>query len=467
MTYHAFRYWAAWLCTAGTIATIPASAGIRPRLLVLTDIGGDPDDQQSMIRLMVYANEFDIEGLIASASGTPGELKQKVTHPDLIREIVEAYGQVRNNLAQHANGYPTVDELLARIKSGNPRRGLEAIGDGQDTEASRWIISVVDKPDPRPVNIVIWGGQTDLAQALWRVRADRGADGLAAFIRRIRIYDIADQDHIAEWIWKGFPDLFYVLASAPRGSDKREAVFRGMYLGGNESLTSREWIDAHIRRGHGPLGALYPTRTWTAPNPHSAIKEGDTPSWFYFLPNGLSDPAHPEWGSWGGRFRAMRGRIYRDAQDTVGSVTHARATVWRWRDAFQRDFQARMDWCVRASAEANHNPVAVCNDDATRRVLRLPARRGDSVELSAAGSHDPDGHRLSYRWWIYPEAGMHRGEVEIHGSETEHARLVIPNDAAGQEIHVILEITDDGDPPLTSYRRVVVTDRVIPHEMVR
>ena len=50
----------------------------RPRLVVLTDIGGDPDDTQSMIRLMTYSNEFEIEGLIASASGTPGELKRKI-----------------------------------------------------------------------------------------------------------------------------------------------------------------------------------------------------------------------------------------------------------------------------------------------------------------------------------------------------------------------------------------------------
>ena len=63
----------------------------RPRLAILTDIGGDPDDQQSMIRLMVYSNEFEIEALIASASGTPGELKKAITRPDLILEIVDAY----------------------------------------------------------------------------------------------------------------------------------------------------------------------------------------------------------------------------------------------------------------------------------------------------------------------------------------------------------------------------------------
>src|SRR5918995_1448343 len=79
-------------------------AAEKPRLMVLTDIGGDPDDQQSLIRLMLYANEFDIEGLIATASGTPGELKEAITRPVLIREIVEAYGEVHGNLSQHSGG---------------------------------------------------------------------------------------------------------------------------------------------------------------------------------------------------------------------------------------------------------------------------------------------------------------------------------------------------------------------------
>src|SRR3954465_5523329 len=103
-------------------------APAKPRLLVLTDIGGDPDDQQSMIRLMTYANEFEIEGLIASAAGIPGELKQDVTHPDLIRAIVEAYGKVRPNLLLHRPDYPPAESLLDRIKSGNPRRGVKNIG---------------------------------------------------------------------------------------------------------------------------------------------------------------------------------------------------------------------------------------------------------------------------------------------------------------------------------------------------
>jgi hypothetical protein len=428
----------------------------RPRLLVLTDIGGDPDDQQSLVRLMTYANEFEIEGIVATASGTPGELKREIVQPHLVREIVEGYGKVRDNLVQHDPAFPPVQRLLDCIKSGNPHRGLKSIGEGHDTEGSQWILRVADRPDPRPLNIAIWGGQTDLAQALWRARQDRGQEGLKSLLARLRVYDIGDQDKIQGWIFANFPDLFFILPKPPAGADLRLAVYRGMYLGGDESLTSRAWIDAHVRTNHGPLGALYPPNTWTAPNPHGALKEGDTPSWFYFLPNGLSDPAHPEWGGWGGRFEHASRGLYRDAKDALVGPPHVRTTVWRWRPAFQNDFQARMEWCVRPPSKANHRPIAVLHGDRSMQVLRIAASAGTTVRLSAEGSTDTDGNRLTYRWWIYREAGTYRVEATISGSEQSQAEIAVPGDAAGKTIHVILEVRDDGQPPLTAYRRAVL-----------
>jgi len=300
---------------------------------VLTDIGGDPDDQQSLARLMLYANEFEIEGLLTSASGTPGELKTRVVQTPLIREIVEAYGQVRDNLALHADGYPTTQYLLDRVKTGNPNRGVGFIGAGHDTEASRWIVAVVDRADPRPVDITIWGGQTDLAQALWRVREERG------------------------------------------------------------------------------------------------------------------------------RFSLARDRLYRDARDKVGDVTDARATVWRWRPAFQADFQARMDWCLKPVAQANHPPTPVLNGDRTRNVLEYEIKAGEALRLSAAGSFDPDGDRLSFRWFIYPEAGSYGHAVPIDNPIAATVSLTVPADAADKTIHLVLEVTDNGAPPLTRYRRAVVHAR--------
>jgi hypothetical protein len=330
-------------CLLFLVAAV-ARADERPRLVILTDIGGDPDDQQSLIRLMVYANEFNVEGLIASASGTPGELKTAVVRPDLIRTIVAAYGKVRANLARHDDGWPTVDALLSCIKSGNPRRGIAYVGSDHDTEGSRWIVERINAGTPqRPLNISIWGGQSDLAQALWRVRHDHGAAGLARFVQRFRAYDIQDQDGIADWMQTEFPGMFYILAKAPVGSDRRQSTYRGMYLGGDESLTSRAWVEKHVRR-KGPLGELYPLRTSTAPNPHGCLKEGDTPSWFFFLPSGGNDPSDPSKPGWGGQYRKSPDGWYRDLPLNDG--VEPRQSVSRWRADFQADFARRMSWCI-------------------------------------------------------------------------------------------------------------------------
>ena len=321
----------------------PVQAGPLPRLAVLTDIGGDPDDMQSMVRLMVYANQFEIEALIASASGTRGELKESVTRTDLILQVVDAYGAVRPNLERHETGWPEASSLRDVIVSGNRFRGRDYIGDGHDTDGSRLLIERVDAgTEDRPLNIAIWGGQTDLAQALWRVTHDRGPEGLASFVKKFRVYDINDQDGIADWMQTTFPDMCYVLAKAPEGQDKRLGTYRGMYLTGNTSTTIAEWIEANVR-SHGPLGQLYPTKTWTAPNPYGCLKEGDTPSWFFFLASGGNNPDNPSQPGWGGRFERSEDGFYRDLPATEGF--DPRTTVSRWRDEFQADFAERMSWC--------------------------------------------------------------------------------------------------------------------------
>ena len=128
--------------------------------------------------------------------------------------------------------------------------------------------------------------------------------------------------------------------------------------------------------------------------------------------------------------------------------------MWRWRDAYQNDFAARMDWCVKPKDEANHPPVAKLEHDEV-----LQAHAGEIIRLSAAGSTDPNGDRLSYEWMFYPEAGTYRGPLEIEDSGTAEARLTAPAVEGPQVAHVILAVRDDGTPPLTRYRRVRITFR--------
>jgi hypothetical protein len=336
----------ALVCGLVCLLVVPAASAAedRPRLAVLTDIGGDPDDQQSMIRLMVYANQFEIEALIATASGTPGELRKEVARPDLIREIIGGYERVLPNLGRHATGWPEAVQLLRCVKSGNPQRGRKAIGEGHDTEGARFLLERIDAGSAeRPLNICIWGGQTDLAQALWRVKHERGAPGLAELVCKFRVYDISDQDGIADWMRVEFPGMFYILAKAAAGRDKRDGTYRGMYLTGDESLTSRQWVEEHVL-STGPLGALYPTKTWTVPNKHGCLKEGDTPSWFFFLVQGGNDPCDPSKPGWGGQFQREPDGWWRDLPAEAGF--DPRSTVSRWRPDFQCDFAKRMSWCL-------------------------------------------------------------------------------------------------------------------------
>jgi len=187
--------------------------------------------------------------------------------------------------------------------------------------------------------------------------------------------------------------------------------------------------------------------------------EGDTPSFLHLIGNGLASEETPAWGGWGGRYalRQSYGEtrpIWTNSRDTVRipdghDHTSNQATVWRWRRAFQHDFAARMDWCVQPRAKANHNPVAVVNGVTGKSVLRLAAKSGESVALSAQGSSDPDGNPTTATWMAYPEAGA--CAAELRGSSA-----VMPKTAKPCTAHIILTVTDDGTPALSEYRRVIV-----------
>jgi len=126
--------------------------------------------------------------------------------------------------------------------------------------------------------------------------------------------------------------------------------------------------------------------------------------------------------------------------------------ISRWTDAIQNDFAARADWCVKSYAEDNHPPVVEL-----AHARDLTAWPGDTVQLSAQGSHDPDGDQLDYRWWQYQEADSYSGTVEIKDAGNRNVSFTVPADAGtGDTIHVICEVTDDGSLRLTRYQRVIV-----------
>jgi hypothetical protein len=446
---------------------------VKPRVLVLTDIENEPDDAMSLVRFLTYTNHWEVEGLVAVTSI---HLKDR-TAAWRIRDIVGAYGQVRDNLELHEPGYPDSEYLLSITKEGPSLYGMDGVGAGKDSSGSELLIQAVDRNDPRPLWVLVWGGTNVLAQALWKVRDSRTESELDKFVSRLRVYTISDQDDSAPWIRKTFPDLFYICSPGngiggayhfATWSGISGDCFHGRFVGADYSIVDNPWLDKHIR-SKGPLGAKYPLVKY--------LMEGDTPTFLYLINNGLGSPEHPDWGSWGGRyifytpptlkhfFEPETRPYWSDAVDEVLGVdgnwhTSNKATIWRWRSAFQNDFSARMDWTIKPYDEANHPPIVKLNHPA-----ELRAKPGERVDLNAEGSHDPDGDELTYNWFCYNEVGTYTTEkartgdlVPIQDADKPGAWFTVPTKEAFRygTMHIILAVTDTGTPVLTRYKRLIV-----------
>ena len=147
------------------------------------------------------------------------------------------------------------------------------------------------------------------------------------------------------------------------------------------------------------------------------------------------------------------------------SYQSSQATIWRWRQAYQNDFAARIAWTLTARFKAaNHAPLAVLNGDKGFAPLRLTTKFGATITLSADGTRDPDNNALTTKWWVYSEAGSPSCDPKLTVTDPQHATLTVPqpaSDLPGQgperEVHVILEVHDNGTPQLVAYRRAVIT----------
>ncbi|SPO07388.1 uncharacterized protein DNG_10082 [Cephalotrichum gorgonifer] len=453
----------------------------KPRVFILSDIANEPDDAQSFVRLMVYSHELRLQGLVATTSIWLND----TTRPDQMHDIIDAYAEALPNLQAHASDWPEPSYLHDLVASSLPVYGMDGVGEGKDSDGSQKLIDAVDAAvaAEEPVYVPIWGGASVLAQALWNINVTRSPAEIDRFVSAIRAYAISDQDNTGTWIRRNWPQMFYIAsvhhfnryAAASWAGISGDAYYHFPSEGANKEVISKEWIRDNIQSA-GPLGSRYPETDF--------IVEGDTPSLLYLIPNGLSDPEYPEWGSWGGRFGPVcygEGH-YADSVDSLisedGAVTMgSHLTVWRWRDAFQKDFAARMGWGVTPEFEkADHAPIAAINGDRSRNVIKMTVDAGAKVILDATDSCDPDGDNkeLSYKWWQYREPSSNNNapwrdvaSLELKDADQAKVEVTIPSHEvlrkvgrnthpeADKHLHLILEVSDG---KLTSYRRVVFTN---------
>lgn len=299
-------------------------------------------------------------------------------------------------------------------------------------------------------------------------------------ISKLRVYAISDQDDSGIRIRNNYPDLFYIVSP---GDDYGSATWTGInsfIQGIDNSKISNKWLSQNIQQGHGPLGASYPDVAWGT--------EGDTPAFLLLILNGLNNAEHPEWGSWGGRYELYKPdfstykkgdsgvpaepetrKIWTNAVDNYTPIISSnygrtikadtitfkdnKVTLWRWRDDFQNDFAARMDWCTKSFNESNHAPVIVLNQPE-----EITVKSGQGFVLDAFDTYDPDGDSFGFLWFNYPEAGTYKNLIEIEGAENVHAAYIIaPKVDKEVTAHFILKVTDKGEPNLSAYKRVIVT----------
>ena len=437
----------------------PKKASQKPRIVVLTDVSTwETDDSESLVRLLVHADLYEIEGLIFTTGWSLDKTRDDFM--GLIHDAIDAYEEDLPNLMKRSNqqgflshesnqsiGYwPSPDYLRSITVFGSKNRGQQFIGANNNSEGSDLIIKLADEDDERPLWITVWGGGNTLAQAIWKVQQKRNDEELKAFLHKIPTYTITDQDRDQktdfaisshQWMRREFSDDLLFIWD--------ESAWK--YQNGT-GKSNWEKYAADIQT-HGNLGKVYPKYKYGV--------EGDTPAFLHLMPNGLNDPMVPSQVGWGGYFKKgisedKETQAFTNFQTPESDISRKYESYFY--PAIFNNFAARMDWANEG--KGNRNPIVVVNKMEGIELLRVKAKKRENILLDASKSYDLENDELSFKWWIVPEAGTYTGEINLTKSGSDSIKLTLPSDSSGKTIHIICEVTDNGSPKLTSYRRIVV-----------
>jgi len=477
----------------GSTSAVSLHGSTKPektRVIIMADMGNETDEEQQMVHMLMYSNMFDLEGLIACSglylhSKVKEPYRTKV-HPELFTKLIDAYAQILDNLKKHADGWPTPEYLHSIVRSGSNIFGMEAVGKGKSNEASTFLEQSILKQDPRKLYIVANAGTNTLAQALLDLDAKHSDEEMKALCKNVIVFENGAQDNAGAWIMSKYPHIAWHRSNLQTycygGPDHGKfGSVSGPYTWKpykRDSDGQDEWANEHIKNNHGPLGALFPYR-------NRFIEGGGTIPWMGLAFHGLTNPEKLHWGGHSGRFSTTKHQnimsrhpVIREDETAYGdfymyesdseseswtdlvenkAFSGFEVPVWRFRRSMFNDFRARMDWCVDEFDAANHNPVAAFNGDTNDTIIYLKATAGQTLELDASATTDPDGDPFHILWWIYPEAGTYENEISLKDTTSKKTRLAVPDNAAGKQIHLILEVQDDNETiSMYDYRRIVI-----------
>lgn len=486
----------------------------KARTVITTD--GEVDDMNSVIRALFYANEFDLAGIVLTSSvyHYAGDDKAGIkpfrwTGTEWVQDFINRYEEIYPNLKVHADGYPKPDYLRSITKVGN----IKNVGEMEEvTEGSEFLKKLFLDDDKRELYVQTWGGTNTTARALKSIEEQYGNTKEWASIQKkindkLVIYIILDQDDsYSKYIAKKWPNLRIINDTS---NFWHFAYAWKLHTDKVNSLLQGDWLYKNIQANHGPLLSKYAlmgdgnyiegeleeeqrgTDAYLEKNPqynrYDFISEGDSPSFFYLINNGLRSSEDPTYGGWGGRFGAVNNKLWKNNvldYDPYTGQYEAEYSLMRWFDDIQNDFAARADWAVaKTYKEANHNPTVTVKEG-----INLKASPGEKITLHAKGK-DPDGNKISYRWWHYAEADTYEeskvaknepvenkvqglllsitrklakdevvDNITLNGSDTDTVTFTVPTDAkSGDTIHMIAEVKDDGEFNLKHYQRVIIT----------
>ncbi len=477
----------------------------KTRTIVTTD--GELDDVDSFIRLLLYSNEFRIEGLVISSSqwhykgdgkGTKFTSEMDMTQKmygertelrwpgtDWIYNLIDAYGKVYPNLKKHSNSYPTSAHLKSLVHIGN----IDFEGEmKKNTDGSDFIKKKLLDNDMTPLYLQVWGGTNTIARALKSIEDEykstpKWQEIYAKVCKKAIIYAILDQDATyKKYISVNWKDLkiyynskqFWCLAYFWKTAVPKELhpFLEGKFMGdkiinNHGALTKMYYSYGDGNPAAGEIDDIYSSiekakkNQWGSFGQYDFISEGDSPAFLHLVDVGLGNLENPQIGGWGGRLvqsktspnRWEDGEAAADFNPFAQKMDLAYAQT-RWLETLQNDFAARADWCVKDYKNANHEPKVKLIT-----ASKLTAAPNSTVKLSGTAT-DPDGNKLNYHWWQYDEVDTYSGKVSIQNADSKNASFKMPSDIKkGENIHLILEVKDNGTPQLTRYQRVVVVGK--------